>query len=95
MQPLFTEKRKFANKITLQGEENISDDTLVSEELNNFLMILLFPENMILFFRRKVKDDLSQKKLHGNTIFSENVLKRMSFQKTRTGIWYFVYYQER
>ena len=61
MQPLFTEKRKFANKITLQGEENISDDTLVSEELNNFLMILLFPENMILFFRRKVKDDLSQK----------------------------------
>ena len=63
MQPLFTEKRKFANKITLQdSEENIiSDDTLVSEELNNFLMILLFPENIILFFRRKVKDDLSQK----------------------------------
>ena len=63
MQPLFTEKRKFANKITLQdSEENIiSDDTLVSEELNNFLMIHLFPENMILFFRRKVKDDLSQK----------------------------------
>ena len=25
-------------------------------------MILLFPENMILFFRRKVKDNLFQKK---------------------------------
>ena len=62
MQPLFTEKRKLANKITLQdSEENISDDTLVSEELNNFLMTLFFPENMILFFRRKLKDDLSQK----------------------------------
>ena len=38
MEPLFPEKRKFANKITLKdSEENIiSDDTLVSEELNNF-----------------------------------------------------------
>ena len=38
IQPLFSEKRKFANKITLEdSEENIlSDDTLVSEELNNF-----------------------------------------------------------
>ena len=37
MQPLFPENRKFANKITLEeSEENIiSDDTLVSEELNN------------------------------------------------------------
>ena len=37
-QPLFPEKRKFANKITLEdSEENILfDDTLVSEELNNF-----------------------------------------------------------
>ena len=25
-------------------------------------MIFLFPENMILFFRRRMKDDLSQKK---------------------------------
>ena len=34
----FFEKRKFANKITLEdSEENIlTDDTLVSEELNNF-----------------------------------------------------------
>ena len=38
MEPLFSEKRKFANKITLEdSEENIiSDDTLVSEKLNNF-----------------------------------------------------------
>ena len=34
----FSEKRKFANKTTLEdGEENIlSDDSLVSEELNYF-----------------------------------------------------------
>ena len=38
IQPLFSEKRKFANKIILEdSEENIlSDDKLVSEELNNF-----------------------------------------------------------
>ena len=38
MQPLFPEKRKFANQITFEdSEENIIfDDTLVSEELNNF-----------------------------------------------------------
>ena len=32
-------------------------------------MIFLFPENIILFFGRKMKDDLSQE-IHGNTIFS-------------------------
>ena len=38
MQSLFPRKRKFANQITLEdSEENmISDDTLVSEQLNNF-----------------------------------------------------------
>ena len=38
IQPLFSEKRKFANKITLEdSEENIlTDDTLVSEELKIF-----------------------------------------------------------
>ena len=38
IQPLFSEKRKFANKITLEDSEKniLSDDTLVSEELNNF-----------------------------------------------------------
>ena len=38
IQTLFFEKRKFANKITLEDREknNLSDDTLVSEELNNF-----------------------------------------------------------
>ena len=45
-------------------------------------MILLFPGNMILFFRRKKKDDLSQK-IPGNIIFSSNVLKRLSFQNIR------------
>ena len=35
---LFRKKKKFANKITLggSGENILSDDTLVSEELNNF-----------------------------------------------------------
>ena len=35
IQPLFSEKRKFANKITLEDSEE-NDDTLVSKELNNF-----------------------------------------------------------
>ena len=45
-------------------------------------MIFLFLEN-ILLFRRKLKDDLSQKKpkKHGNMIYSSNVPKRWSFQK--------------
>ena len=44
-------------------------------------MAFLFPENMILFFRQKMKTNLSQKKIHRNMIFSSNVLKRWSFQK--------------
>ena len=43
-------------------------------------MTFLSPENMILFFRQKIKDDLSQK-IHGKMIFSSNVLKKWSFQK--------------
>ena len=37
IQPLFSEKRKFANKITLEDSEEsiLSDDTLISEELKN------------------------------------------------------------
>ena len=46
-------------------------------------MIFLFPENMILFFRWKMKNDLPQKKIHGNTIYSSNVPKRWSFQKKK------------
>ena len=36
--------------------------------------IIFFPENMILFFRWKMKDDLSQK-MHGNTVFLSNASK--------------------
>ena len=32
-------------------------------------MVFLFPENMILFFRRKMKDDLSQKNTWKNDTF--------------------------
>ena len=42
--------------------------------------ILPFLKNTILFFTRKMKDDLS-KKIHGNMIFSSNALERWSFQK--------------
>ena len=50
--------------------------------------IFLFPKNMILFFRHKRKDDLSQK-IPGN-MFSSNVRKRLSFQKNRTWTWSFL-----
>ena len=43
-------------------------------------MIFLFPENMILRVRRKMKDDLSLK-IHGNMIFSSGPLKIWPFQK--------------
>ena len=38
-------------------------------------MIFLFPQNIMLFFRRKMKGDLSER-IHGNMVFSSNVLKR-------------------
>ena len=43
-------------------------------------MGFLFPENMILFFRQKIKDDIFQK-IYGNMVFFSNVLKRCSSQK--------------
>ena len=43
-------------------------------------MIFSSPENMILHLRRNMKDDLSWK-IHGNMIFSSDLLKRWSFQK--------------
>ena len=57
-------------------------------------MVFLFPENMILHLRRKMKDDLSHK-IYGSTIFCSNVLKRWSLEKNRTGIRSFLYYLER
>ena len=48
-------------------------------------MIILFPQNMILFFRRKMKDDVSQKKLKKKKINRNNVFckcsEKMVFQK--------------
>ena len=55
-------------------------------------MIFLFPENMIVPLRRKMKDDLSQNKKHENMIFSSFlnfVLKRWSFQKGPR--WYMIF----
>ena len=49
IQPLFSEKRKFANKITLEDSEKniLSDDILVSEELNNFFQNAIKTLNII------------------------------------------------
>ena len=58
--------------------------------------IFLFLENMILFFRRKMKNDLFHKrKKKENMIFSANVLKKWSSQNNCTGIWSFLCHQER
>ena len=52
-------------------------------------MIFLFPENMILFFRQKMKDDLSQE-IHGNMIFSVYMCKcytyGITFLQTKLGM---------
>ena len=48
-------------------------------------MIFFFLTNIILFFRLKMKDDLSQKNRWKYDI-SSNVLKRWSFQNNCTGI---------
>ena len=52
-------------------------------------MIFLFPDNMILFFRRKGKM-IFLKERHRNIIFSASVLKRWSFQKTH---WNMIFLQ--
>ena len=44
-------------------------------------MMFLFPENIILFFRQKIKDDLSQK-IHGNMIFSVYMYKCYKYEIT-------------
>ena len=55
----------------------------------------IFLKNMILFFRWKMKSDLSQKKIHGTIIFFSNAPKRWYLQKNCVGIWSFLYYLER
>ena len=49
-------------------------------------MIFLFNEYMILFFRQKMKGNLSKKKYMEIMIYFANVLKRLSFQKNCSGI---------
>ena len=68
-------------------------------------MMFLFVENMILFFRRKMKmifykkskknKKKNKQKTHGNMIYYSNVQKRWSFQKNCTGILSFLYHEER
>ena len=62
---------------------------LYNQERWCFLSLKIWPY----FFRGKWKM-IFLKKVHGNMIYSSNVLKRWSFQKNRTGIWSFFYHQE-
>ena len=59
-------------------------------------MIFLFPENIIVFFRRKMQDDLSQKKYMEIWYFLQMSQKDgLSKKKNHSGIWSFLYYLER
>ena len=53
-----------------------------------------FPENVILFFRRKMKDDLSPKNTWKYDI-SFKCPEKTVFQKNCSGIWSFLYYLKR
>ena len=57
-------------------------------------MIFLFPENMIFFIRRKMKDDLSQKNMRKYDILFK-CSEKMVFPKNRSWIWSFFHHQER
>ena len=54
----------------------------------------LFPKISSYSLNEKLKM-IFPKKIHGNMIFSSNVLKRWPFQQNCTGIWSFLCYLER
>ena len=57
-----------------------------------------FPQKYDLIFKMENKRwsfSKKKKKIHGNILYSSNVLKKRSLQKQRTGIWSFFYHQER
>ena len=58
-------------------------------------MILLFPENMILHLRQKMKDDPSQKKCTEIWYFLQTFWKDGLFKNRRAWKWSFLYYLER
>ena len=57
--------------------------------------MFLFPENMIWHLRRKMKDDLSQKKYTEIWHFLQTFLKDGLFKKGHAGTWSFLYYLEK
>ena len=57
--------------------------------------IFLFPESMILYLRRKMKDDLSQKKYTKVWCFLQTFWKDCLSKKGCTGRWSFLYHPER
>ena len=63
-------------------------------------IMFLFPKNMILHLRRKMKDHLCQNNTRKYDIFfklqtSDYLLQRWSFQKGCAGKWSFLYYLKR
>ena len=57
-------------------------------------MVFPFSENRILLYRRKMKGDLAQKNWRKYDIFSKYSEKMVFPPKNRTGILFFLYYQE-
>ena len=57
-------------------------------------MMFLFPKNVILFFLRKMKDDLFKNNTWKYDIFFK-CSEKIVFPKNRIGIWFFFYHQER
>ena len=58
-------------------------------------IMFLFPKNMILHLRRKMKDDLYQKKHTKIRNFLQTFWKDGLFKKGGAGTWSFLYYLER
>ena len=58
-------------------------------------IMFLFPENMILHLRRKMKDDLSQKNTWKYDVFFKLFEKMVFSKRGRAGTWSFLYYLER
>ena len=58
-------------------------------------IIFIFPKNMILHLRRKMKNDLSQKKYTEIWYFLQTFWKDGLFKRGHAGTWSFLYYLER
>ena len=80
---------KFSEKMVFRKKLHWNMIFLVLSEK----IIFLFHENMIIFVRPKMKDDLSQKNTWKYDIFFK-CLEKMVFPKNCTGTWSFLCYLE-